>query len=217
VIEQPETVGELAAAIGVPLADVVAAGMWDMGSIVNDRFSATYDWDMYHENPVRSADDLGHRRLRDYTVFYAAGRRECEAALRALHEPQPVGERTRYGPFFVSGPDSDRFSLEWYASEPDWAAPPVDPAARIAQVRAIAAAVERARTIEEAQAAVGGASLRLHPPMPVADAARALGQPGAEPVAVDVHMSHWVIRVPLGRWRVEATVDGDVVRWIGLY
>jgi len=215
--DPPERLGDLAAALGIAVADVFAGGRSDMGHVVDDRFSATYDWDMYHENPVRSADDLARRRLRDYAVFYAAGRGDCEAALRSVHgAPRDVAGRVRYGPFFLSG-DGDRFNLEWYASEPDWAAPPVDPAARIAKVQAIAAAIERAETIEEAQAALGGPSLRFHPPMPTADAARALGRPGAEPVAVDVHMSHWVIRVQLGGWRVEATVDGDVVRSVGLY
>jgi hypothetical protein len=214
--DPPERLGELAAALGLTAAEILADGMSDMGFVVNDRFSARYEWDMYHEHPVRSADDLAHRRLQDYTVFCTAGRDACEAALRSVHgAPREVAGRLRYGPFFVSG--DERFNLAWYAREPDWAAPPVDPAVRIAEVQAIAAAIERAETIEEAQAALGGASLRLHPPMPKEDAAHALGVPGAEPAAVDVHMSHWVLRVPLGRWRVEATVDGDVVRWIGLY
>jgi hypothetical protein len=213
--DPPERVGDLAAALGIGVAEVLA-GHSDMGFVVNDRFSATYEWDMYHENPVRSADDLARRTLREYTVFYADGRSACEAALRAVHgAPREVAGRIRYGPFFLSG--GDRFNLAWYASEPDWAAPPVDPVARVAEVQALAAAIERAATIEEARAALGGTSLRLHPPMPVADAARALGRPGAEPVAADVHMSHWVIPVQLGSWRVEATVDGDVVRWISLY
>ena len=176
--DSPETVGELAAALGVPLADVVAGGMWDMGSVHHDRFAATYEWDMYHEHPVASEAQLAHRRLSSYQVR------------------------------------SGSFSLEWYATEPDWAAPPVDPAERFAQLQAIAAAIERATTIEEAQAALGGTSLRLHPPMPVRDAARALGRPDAVPIALDVHRSHWVLRFQLGRWRVEATLDGDVVRSI---
>jgi hypothetical protein len=66
--DRPETVDELAAALNVPLADVVAGGMWDMGSLLTDRFSATYEWDMYHEHPVASAADLARRRLTSYRV-----------------------------------------------------------------------------------------------------------------------------------------------------
>ena len=66
--DPPATVGELAAALAVPLDDIVATGMWDMGSVITDRFSATYEWDMYHEHPVASAADLARRRLTGYHV-----------------------------------------------------------------------------------------------------------------------------------------------------
>jgi hypothetical protein len=66
--DPPATVGELAAALDVPLDDIVATGMWDMGSFITVRFSATYEWDMYHEHPVASAADLARRRLISYHV-----------------------------------------------------------------------------------------------------------------------------------------------------
>jgi hypothetical protein len=66
--DPPATVGELAAALDVPLDDIVATGMWAMGSFITDRFSATYEWDMYHEHPVASAADLARRRLTGYHV-----------------------------------------------------------------------------------------------------------------------------------------------------
>jgi hypothetical protein len=196
----PERVGELAAALGLTVGDIFADGRSDMGHVMHDRFSATYDWDMYHEDRVRSADDLGRRSLQDYCVFCDGGRDECEAALRALHgEPQPVGERTRYGPFFLSRGVGGRFNLEWYATEPDWAMPPADPEQRLAELRALVA---------------DGGYLALEPPMPAIECAGALGRPDAIGVSTDVHMSHWVLAEPdgerlrIGGRAVEATIGG---------
>ncbi|HEX5620966.1 MAG TPA: hypothetical protein VFX51_21265 [Solirubrobacteraceae bacterium] len=85
--EPPQTVGELAAAVGVPLADVVAGGVWDTGHLLCDDFSATYEWDMYHERPVESADDLARRRLISYHV-HATGEHDPPA-------PPPVDPEER--------------------------------------------------------------------------------------------------------------------------
>jgi hypothetical protein len=96
--DPPERVGEITAALGLTVTDVFGDGTSDPGFVVNDRFSATYAWDMHHEQPVRSAEDLQWRQLHDYCVFYAGGQAECEAALRAQHgAPQPVAERTATG------------------------------------------------------------------------------------------------------------------------
>jgi hypothetical protein len=225
--EAPETVGALAAALGVSVDAIAADGQSDMGYVMHDRFSATYDWDMYHEHPVRSADDLGGRRLQDYCVFGVAGRDACEATLRSLHgAPRAFGERTRYGPFFLT--PGEPFSLEWYETEPDWAMTPADPEERRAQLRALVAE---------------GGYLKLEPPMPAHELAAAIGRPDAVGVSTDVHMSHWVLAEPsgdrlriggrsveamLGGWPTGPEVDGvsvpaaalhhlgpdDVVRWV---
>lgn len=198
--DPPERLGDLAAALGVTVDELFADGHADMGHVMHDRFSATYDWDMYHEHPVRSADDLAHRRLQDYCVFHAGGREQCEAALRARHgAPTAVGERIRYGPFFVSAGAGGRFNLEWYESEPDWAKPPADPAERRAQLQQLVA---------------DGGYLALEPPMPALECARALGRPDAVGVSTDVHMSHWVLaepdgeRLQVGGRKVEAMLGG---------
>jgi hypothetical protein len=198
--EPPERVGELAAALGISVAEVFSDGRSDMGFVMNERFSATYDWDMYHEHPVRSADDLARRRLREYCVFFASGQDECEAALRTLHgAPQRVGERIRYARFFLNVGAGGRFNLEWYAREPDWAMPPPDPEQRLVQLRTLVA---------------DGGYLVLEPPMPAVECARALGRPDAVGVSTDVHMSHWVLAEPdgerlrLGDRTVEATLGG---------
>ena len=161
-----------------------ADGNSDMGFVMNDRFSATYAWDMHHEHPVRSADDVAWRQLHDYCVFYAGGQAECEAALRAQYgAPQPVADRIRYGPFFISVGDGGRFNLEWYRDEPDWAMPAADPEERLAQVRALVA---------------NGGELTFKPPMPARELARALGRPDAIGRSTDVHLSHWVLAEPDG-------------------
>lgn len=199
--DPPKRVGELAAALGLTLADAFGDGHSDMGYLIHDRFSATYAWDMHHERPVGSAEDLGRRTLLDYSVVYDSGQEECEAALRALHgAPQPVADRIRYGPFFIGVGAGGRFSLQWYEEEPDWAVPAADPEERLAQVRALLA---------------DGGTLTFKPPMPARELAQALGRPDAIGRSTDVHLSHWVLAAPdgeklehLGR-TVEATLD----RW----
>ena len=53
--DPPERLGDLAAALGVTVDELFADGHSDMGHVIHERFSATYDWDLYHERPMRSA------------------------------------------------------------------------------------------------------------------------------------------------------------------
>jgi hypothetical protein len=205
--DPPATVGELAAALGLPMADLVAGGMWQMGSVAAGDLHATYAWDMYHEHPVASADALAARALSDWTVRFGRGREGCEAELRSAYgAPRAVAAYRRYGPFFVAASGGDAFALEWYAAEPDWAKPPVDPAA----VETFAARVRRATT----EAELGETALALDPPLPARDVARALGHPDAIGRSIDVHMSAWGLAGPageplrVGRWDVQAALDG---------
>jgi hypothetical protein len=232
----PIVVGDLVAALGVQPADLVQEGMSGMGSIMVTTglppavtgLSASYWWDLYHERPVSSAVALAQRSLSRYTVRFAAGRPACEAELRAVHgPPTPVAGRHRYGPFFVDG-DGERFVLEWFATTPDWAMPPVDAAARMRAVAELAARVTGASSAQELALALAdvpadagitasGIELRFQPPMLASDLARALGCPDAVAQTVDVHMSSWTLatvtgdrtaRLRLGRWRVDTHVDG---------
>ena len=53
---------ELAAEHGVPLADLVRTPLY--GSTAPDApFFAQFEWDMHHENPVTSADDLAQSTI----------------------------------------------------------------------------------------------------------------------------------------------------------
>jgi hypothetical protein len=236
----PVLVGELATALGVPVGDLAADGRYGTGSARASGVSLDYAWDMYHERPVGSVEDLARRRLTRYSVSFASGRAACEAQLRALHGPAvAAGGRSRYGPFDLTGdgPTGDgRFTLAWSATPPDPAVPAVDAAARIDVVGRIAARVALAASEAElaAELAAGlaaglaavpdgagitasGTGLSFRPPVPAADLARAFGWQGAVGQTVDVHMSAWrVVTVAgdrtvaprLGRWRVDAYLDG---------
>jgi hypothetical protein len=53
---------ELAAEHGVPLEDLVRTPLYG-STAPGAPFSARFEWDVHHENPVTSADDLGRRRV----------------------------------------------------------------------------------------------------------------------------------------------------------
>ena len=98
----PATVGELAAALGLRIADLEGSGV-----------AYAYAWDVHHELPPDSIEALAGRALTAYRVPLAdaAG---CEAALRERHgEPVEVGGRRRYGHFLLSAS-----GLEWHAELP---------------------------------------------------------------------------------------------------
>ena len=98
----PATVGELAAALGLRIADLEGSGV-----------AYAYAWDVHHELPPDSIEALAGRALTAYRVPLAdaAG---CEAALRERHgEPVEVEGRRRYGHFLLSAS-----GLEWHAELP---------------------------------------------------------------------------------------------------
>lgn len=115
----PETVGDLAKALGLRIEALVPHGMFSMGSILGPGVSAEYEWDMYHEAPVEKLGALAARRLSSYRIPLTG---ELERALQErFGAPHHIHGRRRYGPFFAGETE-----LEWYASEPDWARPPAD-------------------------------------------------------------------------------------------
>jgi hypothetical protein len=105
----PATVGELAAALGLRVADLDARGV-----------AYAYAWDVHHELPPGSIEELARRALTAYRVPLGDAA-ACEAALRARHgEPVEVRGRRRYGHFLLGD------GLEWHAELPDWAVTPGD-------------------------------------------------------------------------------------------
>jgi hypothetical protein len=207
----PQTVADLTAAVGLSMTDLTAPGRFGMGSVVvPGRLSADYAWDMYHERPVASASDLAGRRLTRYAVWFDAGDRPaCAAELfSAYGEPVAVAGRHRYGPFFLS----EACALEWFASTPDWAKPPVDAAARVKAVERLVAGADLADLPPGLGITVSGTGVRLDPPMPAADVACAIGHPAAVAQTTDVHMSRWALVTVTGdrtsRPRVTAYLTG---------
>lgn len=190
------------------------------------RLGLFYEYDPYHGSPPAAMDDLYHRGLVDYTVYFARGRAAREAQLRARHGA-PRGARRPsesdrdprsgtlyrvYGPFFVVMGDEDAFELSWYRRTPDWAVPAPDAAARERYVRRLASALDTETTRDglvraapipanagvKAEKWISADSLWLEfaPPMPAADLARALGLRGATTKAFGTHKSTRQIVVP---------------------
>jgi hypothetical protein len=101
----PATVGELAAALGLRIADLEPRGV-----------AYAYAWDIHHELPPESLEALARRVLTAYRVPVADGA-ACEAALREHYgEPVQVEGRRRYEHFLLGGS-----GLEWHAELPSWA------------------------------------------------------------------------------------------------
>jgi hypothetical protein len=98
----PATVGELAAALGLRIAELEPRGV-----------AYAYAWDVHHELPPGSIEELARRALTAYRVPLGDVS-ACEAALRERHgEPVEVEGRRRYGPFLLGAAE-----LEWHAELP---------------------------------------------------------------------------------------------------
>lgn len=245
----PRTVAELAKALRIPLDALARDGDHATGLFpgrvpepggwrpVSDSISGIhgqYRFDVHHERPLRTAAQIGARELTEYHVFFRRGRPAWEASLADQYGPAvEVAGRRRYGPFFLSGSDDDRFELRWFEREPDWAKPPVDEVERAAMLRRFAVALASAATEAERDAAFGelasldalglgmvvsGPSVAFDPPIPAQAIASALGHPGAIAVTVDVHMSLWrlmtvtstgVDRLRIGGWEVDVHLSGS--------
>ncbi|MCC6335666.1 MAG: hypothetical protein IT380_16945 [Myxococcales bacterium] len=246
VATRPPTVGALEAALGITLPEPIGADL-TMGAIQLPsptasgvaggaplggdvaRLLVLYDWDLYHSRPIASTAALRGRGLVEFHVRFSRGRAACEAGLRAafgasteLERPAPDGKGPairlrRYGSYFVDAADGDAVSLDWFASEPDWAAPPVDVEARARVLRELGKGLAGARSAEEVWQLVshapkgagivkapggdGEVSLQFVPPMPAAALAAALGWPRVAGQSVGVHQSSFRVVVPAGaRW-----------------
>ena len=99
----PATVGELAAALGLRVAELEPRGV-----------AYAYAWDVHHELPPASVEELARRALTAYRLPLSDAD-SCEAALRARHgDPAEVEGRRRYGHFLIGDA-----VLEWRAELPD--------------------------------------------------------------------------------------------------
>ena len=98
----PATVGELAAGLGLRVAELEPRGV-----------AYAYAWDVHHELPPASVEELSRRALTAYRLTLSDAN-ACEAVLRARHgDPVEVEGRRRYGHFLVGDA-----ALEWRAELP---------------------------------------------------------------------------------------------------
>jgi hypothetical protein len=228
----PTRWGELESALGVRVERVsyfghgsIIAPLEDDETLASPHVayvSVEYAWDMHHEMPVATLDEVRARRLVSYAVVFKHGREACEARLverfgspavvRRATNAHGVIEYRSYGPLFVTtGPE--RFTVEWFAETPDWALT-CDPGAREAFLTAALARVSRAKTADDVVRALASppadagvvvktfadtAWLEFRPAMPAADVVRHLRVERAIGATTDVHMSNWELTSVTGR------------------
>jgi hypothetical protein len=235
----PHTVGELADALHLPLRDrtsVMASEMWVAPDVPDgiSTVTCTFRWDMHHERPVETKEQLAGRTLETYSVGFKTGRTAFVAAVSdRCGAPDTVAGCQRWNQFFVKPGDGEHFRVEWYAREPDWAIPPVDEQAR---AQALADLLHRVASAGDDAAAVGalrdsspvagirvgggGPQLVFEPPIPAAAVVAAIGMVADEAIGrtTDVHMSSWdlarlvgteVWAPTVGAWLVRAHLRGS--------
>jgi hypothetical protein len=76
------TVGDLAQRLGLSVEQLAGAGPFGMGTFVTATASVEYAWDVHHEHPVSSYEELARRELISYDV-------ELEDGLRIKGPPKP--------------------------------------------------------------------------------------------------------------------------------
>jgi len=219
----PRTMGALEAALGLRFgeADLERNTMGHFssrtpaGDVVG--LTASYAWDVYHEEPATTLERLRSRRVLDFTVQLARGRGAIEAALRhRFGPPRSVAGQRAYDSWFVSANEveGEACALSWYDKMPDWAVDAPDPAMRERFLLDLVAAVAGAETHDAVLRAAsspppgsgvvfGGAwresvSLELVPPIEALELARFLGWPNAIGESNDVHQSSWRIKIVTG-------------------
>jgi hypothetical protein len=133
--DPPQTVGELANALGLRIEELVPHGMFSMGSILGHGVSAEYEWDMYHEAPVETLAALAQRRLIAFRIHLDEPL-PALAFATALGEPAPTAHTVDVpmASWRMELRRGDRRVLATLAGPPGGAELPNPPAARAAYV-----------------------------------------------------------------------------------
>jgi hypothetical protein len=107
VSDPPATMAELAARLGMRLEDLLTPGEVAMGSLPPTQMGihASFRWDIHHEAPISSPEQLGPRELTAYSVRFDRGRAECEAVLS--------------DGFRIEWPYGEAFTLTWTQPGPE--------------------------------------------------------------------------------------------------
>lgn len=140
--DPPETVGELAKALGLRIEELVPHGMFSMGSILGHGVSAEYEWDMYHEAPVETLGALAQRRLISFRIHLDEPL-PALAFANALGEPKPIARTVdvHMASWRMEFRHGDKILLATLAGPPGGSELPNPPAARAAYVGADATIV----------------------------------------------------------------------------
>lgn len=220
----PATVGELAGAADVALDQLIDPRRPSTGHVAHGSLAARFAWDVHHEEPVADGGELARRALLSFQLGLGAGRARCEVLLAGRHgEVENVAGRRRYGCFFVDANDDEQFTLEWYATVPDWALRTADPFARRSALLELA---ERLRTAGDeaalaaaltsvpaasglATSGLGARELVAAPPLGADEVVAAFGiSAPAFAESEGIYLAGWHLRATLGAWTVRAYLDG---------
>ncbi len=203
------------------------------------RLSASFYWDMYHEQPCRTLADARRRSLSEFNVAFQSDWGACAVRLHQRYgAPNAVAQRfearvfayVAYGPFFAAPLPNGAFSLTYHKKIPDWALPPVDVSSKEHFLRSFGDALSNAQGHSDALAAaslppprsgvlVHGPSsyedfrLELAPAMPALELARIWGWQDAIGVSLDVHMSSWTVKLVSRSARGLSTLMPTFGRW----
>jgi hypothetical protein len=216
----PQTVTALEEALGIALDGSIfpAAGMGvfsvprvGAGASVTS-LSAKYYWDIFHEQPIHSLEELRGRPVYEWTAGFGDAISQVEAALReCFGAPREAEKGLVFGSFVVSR--GAPFTLSWYSALPDWALPQPDASVRRSALLAIArvlettgdhAAMTKAAATVLADSGITSESsyscttFHFSPNMPAGDLARILGWRDAVGETFSVHRDRWEIRVVVG-------------------
>jgi hypothetical protein len=213
----PKTVGALETALGIGFVEADVTGPL-LGTFTSQRaldgdipwLSLRFGWDMYHERPPTTLEELRRRSLLEFTVQAARGRSAIEQALRERFGPARSLPDAIVYELWIVRPDarfSDACWLSHHDQLPDWAVPPPDAAARHRFLRDLVAAAATADALDDLKRAFadppaasgvvfgGSTSSELHfelvPPIAALELVEVLGWPLSVGQTADVHQSSW--------------------------
>lgn len=237
----PETVGDLEHALGVSLAidpeplRLGAFGGFALGFTgLVTRLAFAYGWDLHHQEPAKTVDELRKKPLTRFGVTMTSGGNELQRALGdRFGEPRVTPTHRIFGETWMVATRGPEITVSWYAKLPDGALPPIDPVVREKALgdlaRAIASASEIGGIEQAVKALPSGCGARLGkaygtsvsieiaPPMAAPDLARIFGWKEVFAETRDMHGSTFylflqaenaVAHPRIGRWATRVFLKG---------
>ena len=237
---RPRTVAALAGALGLELTldDALLGARGTMalppeghpplsGDVTS--VSVTYDWDMFHEYPVATLEDLLRRTVREWTAVLAHPIAAVETVLTsAFGPPRLVASSRVFGSWIATSTSNASTALSFYPKLPDWAVAAPDTATReraLVELAATIAAGQDRTVLDRAAASIPPScglviearvapspghvpklAIELVPAMPAPELARVLGWPRPVGRTLAFHRDSWHV------W-LATDADGDAPRF----